>query len=177
MNYDQYGQCWTTTDELFDMLYTNPDLDIGKFYTKFGGEDARGIVRYNDSVKDFYAPFPKLLVQREISASVEEFDQMQQSHWYMPDEYRDMDIAQWILDQCKTDAELQRVGEELLLYMDRNLIDLLKYLKYFVDTMRANNVVWGLGRGSSVASYVLYLIGVHKINSMYYDLDIKEFLK
>jgi len=65
----------------------------------------------------------------------------------------------------------------LLLYIDRELIDLLRYLKYFVDTMRANGVVWGLGRGSSVASYVLYLIGVHRINSMYYDLDIGEFLK
>jgi Bacterial DNA polymerase III alpha NTPase domain len=177
MNYDQYGQCWTTTDELFDMLYKTPDLDIGKFYVKFGGEDAREIFKYNDSVKDFYAPFPKLLVQREINATVEEFDQQQQSNWYMPDEYRNMDIAQWVLDQCKTDAELQRVGEELLLYIDRNLIDLLRYLKYFVDTMRSNKVVWGLGRGSSVASYVLYLLGVHRIDSLFYDLDIREFLK
>jgi DNA polymerase III alpha subunit len=43
--------------------------------------------------------------------------------------------------------------------------------------MRKHNIVWGVGRGSSVASYVLYLIGVHKINSMYYDLDIEEFLR
>ena len=43
--------------------------------------------------------------------------------------------------------------------------------------MRKNSVLWGLGRGSSVASYVLYLLGVHRINSLYYDLDIKEFLK
>ena len=57
------------------------------------------------------------------------------------------------------------------------MFDLLRYLKYFVDTMRENNVVWGLGRGSSVASYVLYLIGVHKIDSMYYDLDVGEFLR
>jgi DNA polymerase III alpha subunit len=46
-----------------------------------------------------------------------------------------------------------------------------------VETMRVNNIVWGVGRGSSVASYVLYLIGVHKIDSMYYDLDIEEFLR
>ena len=95
----------------------------------------------------------------------------------MPQEYKDLDIAQHILELCETQAELQRVGEELLLYADRELLDLLRYLKYFVDTMRKNKVVWGLGRGSSVASYVLYLLGVHKINSMYYDLDIKEFLK
>jgi DNA polymerase III alpha subunit len=81
------------------------------------------------------------------------------------------------LNQCTTDAELQRVADELMLFQERDLFNLLRWLKYFVDTMRANQVVWGVGRGSSVASYVLYLIGVHKINSMYYDLDISEFLK
>jgi hypothetical protein len=69
------------------------------------------------------------------------------------------------------------VGEELLLYQERDLFPLLCYIKYMVDTFRANNIVWGLGRGSSVASYVLYLIGVHKIDSIYYDLPITEFLK
>ena len=43
--------------------------------------------------------------------------------------------------------------------------------------MRDNQVIWGVGRGSSVASYVLYLIGIHKIDSMYYDLPINEFLR
>jgi DNA polymerase III alpha subunit len=95
----------------------------------------------------------------------------------MPAEYIDLDIAQYVLDLCSNDAELQRVGQELLLYQERDLFNLLRYLKYFVDTMRKNNVVWGLGRGSSVSSFVLYLIGVHKINSLYYDLPIEEFLK
>jgi Bacterial DNA polymerase III alpha NTPase domain len=174
MTYDQYGQCWTTHNELFDMLYQNPDLPLDKFLVK---EDVSGGPTYNKSVTALYAGFPMLKHLREIALPVEEFDQMQQSNWYMPQEYKDMDIAKYVLDQCKSQAELQRVGEELLLYADRDLLDLLRYLKYFVDTMRANQVVWGLGRGSSVASYVLYLLGVHKINSMYYDLDIKEFLK
>ena len=82
-----------------------------------------------------------------------------------------------MLSLCSSDAELQRVGEELLLYQERNLFDLLRFMKYLVDTLRKNNIVWGVGRGSSVSSYILYLLGVHKINSMYYDLDIKEFLK
>jgi DNA polymerase III alpha subunit len=95
----------------------------------------------------------------------------------MPPEYFKLDIAQWVLNQCTTDAELQRVADELMLFQERDLFNLLRWLKYFVDTMRANQVVWGVGRGSSVASYVLYLIGVHRINSMYYDLNITEFLK
>jgi DNA polymerase III alpha subunit len=92
-------------------------------------------------------------------------------------EYLELDIAQHVLGLCATQEELQRVGQELLLYQERDLFNLLRYLKYFVDTMRKNSVVWGLGRGSSVASYILYLLGVHKINSLYYDLPIEEFLK
>jgi DNA polymerase III alpha subunit len=95
----------------------------------------------------------------------------------MPVEYKELDIAAYVLGLCQQEQELQRVGQELLLYQERNLFDLLRYLKYLVDTLRKNNVVWGVGRGSSVASYVLFLLGVHKIDSLYYNLDIDEFLK
>jgi DNA polymerase III alpha subunit len=64
-----------------------------------------------------------------------------------------------------------------MMYQERNLFDLLKYLHYLVDIMKQNNVIWGVGRGSSVSSYVLYLLGVHRINSMFYDLDPSEFLR
>ena len=88
-----------------------------------------------------------------------------------------MDIAAYVLDLCDTQEKLQRVGHELLMFQDRDLMDLLKYLKYLVDTLKSNNVIWGVGRGSSVASYVLYLLEVHKIDSMHYDLDPEEFLR
>ena len=100
-----------------------------------------------------------------------------QNNYFMPDEYKNIDIAKYVLDLCVTDVELQRVGTELLLYQERNMFNILKYLKYLVDTLKNNNIVFGVGRGSSVSSYVLYLLGVHKINSLYYDLDITEFLK
>ena len=115
--------------------------------------------------------------ETDISLSVDEYDMMNQSNWLMPEEYKQMDIAQHVIDLCKTDAEIQRAGQELLLFQERNLFNLLKYLKYLVDTMKSNDVIWGVGRGSSVASYVLYLLGVHKIDSMYYDLDPGEFLR
>jgi DNA polymerase III alpha subunit len=43
--------------------------------------------------------------------------------------------------------------------------------------MRSSNIVWGVGRGSSVASYALYLIGIHKIDPIKYNLSINEFFK
>jgi hypothetical protein len=109
--------------------------------------------------------------------SMAEFDCKHQGTWFMPQQYHGLDIAQHVLDLCRTQDQLQRVGQELLLYQERNLFDLLRYLKYLVDVMRANRVIWGVGRGSSVASYVLFLLGVHRIDSIYYDLDIHEFLR
>jgi hypothetical protein len=112
-----------------------------------------------------------------LADSIEEFDLRFQRKWHMPDEYKELDIAEYVLGLCKEDYELQRVGQELLLFQERDAFDLLRYMKYLVDTLRKNNIVWGVGRGSSVASYVLFLLGVHKINSIYYNLDIEEFLK
>lgn len=99
------------------------------------------------------------------------------NEWYMPDEYKNMNIELFLLNKCKNNKEKERVKYELSLFKERNLYNLLKFLCYFVDTARQHNVVLGVGRGSSVSSYILYLIGVHKINSLEYDLDIKEFLK
>ena len=115
--------------------------------------------------------------ESDVSLSVDEYDMMNQRNWLMPEEYKRMDIAQHVIDLCKTTSEIQRAGEELLMFQERNLFNLLKYLKYLVDTMRDNKIIWGVGRGSSVASYVLYLLGVHRIDSMYYDLDPGEFLR
>lgn len=115
--------------------------------------------------------------ETDISMSVDEYDLMNQHRWLMPEEYQQLDIAQHIIDCCKTEDEMQRAGKELLMFQERNLFNLLRYLKYLVDTMRANNIIWGVGRGSSVSSYVLYLLGVHRIDSMYYDLDPGEFLR
>ena len=109
--------------------------------------------------------------------SLENFDHRCQNTWHMPEEYQQLDIAELVVAMCDTPEKLQRVGHELLLYQERGLFDLLRYLKYLVDVMKSNHVIWGVGRGSSVASYVLYLLGVHRIDSMYYDLDAGEFLR
>ena len=95
----------------------------------------------------------------------------------MGEYYKDMDIEDWILSRCFNDIEIRRVEQELELFRQHNMITLLKYLKYLVDTMRYHNIVWGVGRGSSVASYVLYKIGIHKIDSIKYELSITEFFK
>lgn len=98
----------------------------------------------------------------------------------IPNEYKNLNIEQYLAEKIRDphdEVEVKRVCEELTLFKARNLYPILQLLIYIVDTMRENNVVWGVGRGSSVASYCLYLIGIHQINSIKYDIPITEFLK
>jgi len=173
MKYNNFGVAYSTEEDLVQQLYSSPDLNTSMMSLSDPEQYNNSIDHYNldwDHIGKYNASDYDHL-------SIDEFDLLNQNDWHMPQEYADLDIAQWVLDQCETDAELQRVGEELLLFQERNIFDLLRYLKYLVDTMRSNNIVWGVGRGSSVSSFVLYKVGVHRINSLYYDLDPAEFLK
>jgi DNA polymerase III alpha subunit len=168
MRNDVYGQLIYSIDDICDLYLKDPEKKLYRV------------------LLESEVPFPEVLDIIEVpqfthyidpKITVAEFDTQNQNNWRMPDQYKNMDIAQFVLDQCANDNELQRAGQELLLFQERDMFDLLKYLKYLVDIMRDNNIVWGVGRGSSVSSFVLYLIGIHKINSLYYDLSIEEFLK
>lgn len=103
-------------------------------------------------------------------------DHIEPNYWFMPSEYRNMDIEEYLTNQCPKD-NYERLNKELEEYRKRNLLDLLRQMKYIVDILRENNIIWGVGRGSSVASYVLFLLGVHKIDSVKYNLPLEEFFK
>lgn len=170
---DKFGQLVFSEDDVTDYLMQGKELSIFDRMLVDKTVDIENAKLILENVPTFihYDEY----AQENIS--VDDFDHRCQTNWYMPLEYKQLDIAEYILGLCKTEADLQRVGEELLLFQERNLFDLLRYLKYLVDTLRDNNVIWGVGRGSSVASYVLYLLGVHRIDSMFYDLDPREFLR
>jgi len=163
------------TNKFGQQIYSEDDI----FSNIMNGIDGSNFLTNNIDIDYINAIAETSLVRQysEPQLSIEDFDKQNQNNWYMPEEYKDLDIAEYILSLCNTQEELQQCGEELLLYQDKNLFNLLKYLKYLVDIMKENNIIWGVGRGSSVSSYVLYKLGVHKIDSMYYNLDVKEFLR
>lgn len=97
--------------------------------------------------------------------------------WLIPNSYQSLDLKPWLTEQCETQVELNRVELEWDLFESKGLVPVLCAVKYLVDVMRENKIVWGVGRGSSVASFILYLIGVHKIHSVNWDLDPTEFLR
>jgi len=167
---NKFGELIFDQDDVVDLIMQGRDLSI------FDGMIVDSTVNL-DHMSNLLDSVPAFCPQKFHSVSVPEWHAQQQSNWYMPEEYKSLDIAAHVLSLCQCQAELQRCGQELLLYQARDLFDLLRYLVYLVDVMKQNQVIWGVGRGSSVASYVLYLLGVHRIDSMFYDLDITEFLR
>ena len=173
MKVSKFGEIILYESEIIRGLYSGKITDLSIVNV----DDPFLVEQFNSAKSDNADFFPKLSLYCERDGTVEDYDRDNCSSWFMPDSYKNMDIELFILEQCKTDVEFERVAEELLLFRQHGMIDLLKYLKYLVDTMRENNIVWGVGRGSSLASYCLYLIGIHKIDSIKYQLDINEFLK
>ena len=172
MKTDQYGQMIFDQDDLCNFVMQGQDITQLELMVDKTVDFELAATVLEDPGRLLLWSFPV-----DSNQSVIEFDAEQQRNWHMPDEYKQLDIAEHVLSLCTTDAEMQRCGEELLLFQERDLFNLLRYLKYLVDVMTQNNLIWGIGRGSSTASFVLYKLGVHQINSMYYDLDPAEFLR
>ena len=138
-------------------------------------DNHKEIDHFNQSVK--LTGVGQLLQKYQpMLVDVKEFDQLLQSEWFMPKEAANFDIESHIISITPVGCE-QRVKEELAAFKQHGYLNLLNFLHYLVQTMRSSNMLWGVGRGSSVASYVLYLLGVHRIDSIQYGLDWREFLR
>ena len=168
---NNFGEIIFNESDVCDILMTGREYNTLKNMLVDDTVNIEQAIQFVDKVPELI----KYVDQPNVSLSI--FDQQQQANWHMPQSYKDLDIAQYILGLCNDEAELQRCGEELLLYQERDLFNLLRYLKYLVDIMTENKVIWGVGRGSSVASFILYKMGVHRIDSIFYKLNIDEFLR
>ena len=184
MKTDELGIPRFTKRDLIDMIYSG---HADKVHVVLCDADD-DIDKFNEAM---YAqgldPLQKYI---PLDVDTKTFDGVCQGEWFMPDEYKVYDLLNFlnvrvaqetghaISDLSYRDTpEFARMQEEMEAFFSRDMIQLLRYMKYLVDFMRKNDIVWGVGRGSSVASYVLYLIGVHKINSIQFDLDWREFLR
>lgn len=172
MKTDQYGQIYFNEKELINALYSG-EIDSLKNILV---DDQSTADQFNRARKLNFDSIDALESESKINIEVTEFDKENQSKWFMPKEYCP-NLFEILYGLCQTDEQKNRVSQELELFVKHGMIDLLYYLKYLVDTMRSNNIVWGVGRGSCVASYCLFLIGVHKIDSLKYQLPINEFIK
>jgi len=169
MKHDKYSNPIFDQDDVFNLIYQNYEFSV---------DNTLLIEKRTDDIKQLENQLGfKFLESYETHFEISDYDKACQSNWNMPEEYKLYDIVDWLYCQCKTAEQKDRVTEELKAFAERDMIMLLKWLKYFVDTCRKNNIVWGVGRGSSVSSYVLYIIGVHKIDPLRYNLDWQDFLR
>ena len=172
------------TDDLGVPRFSNRDL-IDMIYSGHADkchvvlcDPSDDIDKFNAAMQDQH--LPELTKYIALDVDQKTFDGALQSEWFMPDEYKDINVYEYVLGKAETPCPQHvqdRIWQELDAFRERGMKDLLRYMIYLVDFMRENDIVWGVGRGSSVASYVLYLIGVHKINSIQFGLDWREFLR
>ena len=107
--------------------------------------------------------------------------------WLLPPDYKDLD-----LDQCvhtafisflsKSDYSDDEVNQASLRLVDelieinrRGMVEFTKTIIFVLHTFRKKNIVWGVGRGSSCASYVLFILGLHVVDCVRLNVPMEEF--
>lgn len=167
---NDHGDCIYDEQSVIEHLYQNPAADISRLYIESPEQ-------YLTALAELGIDLPVIQGEPKHHEKPADMDLRLQSQWHMPESYSKIDVLAYLLERCQNDSERERVEAEYDLFEKKNFTKVLQFLIYFVDTLRANNVVWGVGRGSSVASFCLFLIGVHKINPLLYNLDYREFLR
>lgn len=168
---NKYGQAILNSSNLRELLLQGKN--ISHLIVK-QDEDIELFKKYQSELLETTVVF---LDNSEQDLTEEQFHNKCSAEWLFPSHYQSIDVYKWLMDRCKTQEQIDRVNEEYKLYLEKDLIMLLRLFIFLIDYMRKNNFVWGVGRGSSVSSYILYLIGVHRVDALKYGLDIKDYLK
>lgn len=161
------GTVICSEESLIEILYT--------------GKDINGVFCNNMQLQEEWKSAAKICDSQDQGPVYVNDTQYQHinwyEHWFTPKSYQDIDLRSWCLKKCRTEEQKTRVNYEIDQFENRNMLPIMKHLIYCVDVWRQNNIVWGVGRGSSVSSYVLYLIGINRIDPLEFDLNIHEWLK
>ena len=168
---NMYGQAILSADNLRELLLQGKNIS---HLNVISSEEIELFEKYQSELLQETITF---LNAPEENLTFDEFHQKCAEEWIFPVIYQQIDVKRWLLDKCSSQAQIDRVNQEYALYEERDLIMLLRLFIFLVDYMRKNGFIWGVGRGSSVASYILYLIGVHRVDSLKYGFDIKDYLK
>lgn len=133
---------------------------------------------------------PKVVQWNKFSGQDEKFDVKTNLSpfsvdWNIPDEYVDIDIVDYISNELIPkveqdefyDARLTRIVEEVEQIQITKSESIFRCLIYILDKMKKDNVFWGLGRGSSCSVYLFYLLELHAVDCVKYDIHYSEFFK
>jgi len=122
-NTNQYGEPIVNCNDLMELVYQGYDVNKVKV------NDDR-VEKYNTIIEELALDWPSLKKLTDLDIAVEDYDRALQSDWYMPDEYKQMDVEEHIRSLTKTQEEKTRVEEELVLYRKYNVLNVLRFLVY-----------------------------------------------
>lgn len=102
--------------------------------------------------------------------------------WVIPKDYQDVDIVELSVHKLEelglvSKEYTQRLEYELFEMDKRGMFQFIRCVYYVVDEFRKNNIVWGVGRGSSCASLVLFVLGINRVDPVKYNIPVGEFIK
>ena len=100
MRNDKYGQQILEEIDLCNIYLSDPDKKIRNALTN-------SKIDFNSDLE--LNNIPSLQDYENLHLSIEDFDKLSQSKWFMPKEYIDFDIAKYVLDLCKSEAELLKL--------------------------------------------------------------------
>lgn len=171
MQINMYGQAILSSDNLREIILQGKNIG---HLNVIKDEEIELYEQYQAQLLHHATVF---LDAPDESLSFDDFHKERADEWIFPEKYQQIDVHTWLLDKCTTQTQIDRVNEEYIMYEDRDLIMLLRLFIFLVDYMREHKFIWGVGRGSSVSSYILYLIGVHRVDSLRFGFSILDYLK
>lgn len=168
--HDEYGRVAYDATDLCKLLMSGRDILT---IPGFGPE----VELHNQLCKELDRLEDSLPVLEPLDVTPEEFHKELQKQWFIPEPFASADIRSILLESVTTQQQIDRVNLELAEFEAKNCMKVLNFLLYLVSIVEDNKIVMGVGRGSSIACYCLYLLGVHMIDSLAWDLDPSEFFK
>lgn len=163
---DEYGNHILSEKELFELIY-NENLN-------------NNIVESSDEIINFKNILSEkdedinIILYNKPNISIDEFHNNRKSEYFIPEKYLSIDLNEYF-SKFKNENNSSRIDIELNLVKQFEIENVFKFLIYLKDIMVKKNIVWGIGRGSSVACYLLYCIEIHYIDSIKYNLDPHDF--
>lgn len=76
-----------------------------------------------------------------------------------------------------TDEELDRISIELEYFIRTLNIPFILECKKLIDKFKEDGIIWGVGRGSSCASYICFLLEINDVNPIKYNIPFNELSK
>ena len=141
-------------------------------------------LRVTEQTPDLVMFNQQVSLEDQIRTGIDEPIQLDMA-WQLPKSYSTLDLDEHFTTlynqvEGRYSLELQgkaieRIVVELEEVKARGMVEFMRTVIFILDELKKNNVVWGVGRGSSCASYLLYLIGLHVVDCVTMEVPMEEF--